>query len=477
MQFNAQRIYKFDSFLPIYNWLYPLSGRRAHRPDNPSRNSSLELIAHAELKSRALYVHVPFCETICSFCPFVRGEYRDSSLIEAYTKAIISEITRKGAILNRHRQVSVRSIFVGGGTPSILKPEQARNIIEALKNNFDVSQLEEFSFEFEVKSITEELAETLRDCGVTHARFGLQTFDTNYRNLFSLTSTVEQIERAATMLPKYFRYVSCDLLYGMNGQTDVQFVSDIKRVTDLGLNNIDFYPINNVVTQKKLHAAFRKQNLAPISGMTKFYMNAALRQIMLSRGFLPHNGHGYVRCDAGELRLNPVVTKKYSFVYHEHVYGYNGCDVIGFGVNAISSTQGFVLCNEPSREKYIRDINNKGQFVFTVFEHSKEIDAARPICLHLPYHGEVDLMDTEWSLVPDDIKTKIDALLESDLLTANGTRLALTLDGWHWYTNIMYWLLPKLERMAVDTMIKQTLKTPGRTIEETSVPMTAELPT
>ena len=445
-------------------------------PADPRRYDVLNRIANADITSRALYVHIPFCETICSFCPFVRGQYPNSDLIEAYTTAVIAEINRKASILNSRQNIPVRSIFFGGGTPSLLGPEQAKRIICALRDNFDLSFLQEFSFEFEIKSISEDLLVVLRECGVTHARFGLQTFDQHYRELFSLTSTLDQIERAATLLPKYFEYVSCDLLYGMNGQNENQFVKDIESVANLELDNIDFYPINNVVTQKKLHAAFRRRKLAPVSGMTKFYMNAALRQIMRSRGFLPHNGHGYVRCESNELHLNPVVTSKYSFIYHEHVYGHAGCDVIGFGVNAISSTRNFVVCNEPSREKYIRDLIDTGECRFSAFEHRDEIDAARPICLHLPYHGEVNLKDVNWSLVPSDIKSRLDLLLESQLLTANGSQLNLTLDGWHWYTNIMYWLLPNLERVAVDAMIKQALATRGRDIEETAVPFPVQIP-
>ncbi|WP_174990143.1 radical SAM protein [Pandoraea aquatica] len=90
----------------------------------------------------------------------------------------------------------MRAIFFGGGTPSLLSPDQIRRIGERIRYHFDLSQVEEYSFEIEVKSLTPEKAEAMREAGVTHPRFGLQTFQSEWRAMFDLTATLEQVHAA-----------------------------------------------------------------------------------------------------------------------------------------------------------------------------------------------------------------------------------------------------------------------------------------
>lgn len=379
--------FPFRTFLPIYNWIYPLTAKPSAEFQGQKRSNVFSVIGAAQPTSRALYIHVPFCETICSFCPFVRGSYSSDEVIELYTRALIEEIKYKSALIGH--EVPIGAIFFGGGTPSLLNPDQILQIGSAIRAHFNLSRLREFSFEFEVKSVTASKIDALLEIGVSHARFGLQTFNPKYRELFALTATLDQVQDAATRLQASFNTTSCDLIYGMNGQTVDEFLLDLDSAVSLGLQNLDFYPINNAVTQTRLHRAYESLGLTPTSGSVKFYMNALLREVMKDRSFLPHNGHGYVRVPTTEISRDPVVTDKYRFVYHEHVYGCEGYDVVGFGVNAITSTTRFTLFNDSNRERYIRGLLEKKEWSFTVCEHEREVDALRPLALHLPYFGSV----------------------------------------------------------------------------------------
>jgi coproporphyrinogen III oxidase-like Fe-S oxidoreductase len=461
--------FKFDSYLPIYNWIYPLTAYKSRDYTGTARTSVFSKICEPGIKSRALYFHIPFCETICSFCPFVRSTYSNDDIIELYVAALIKEIELKADWLSR-RSVPIAAIFFGGGTPSLLSPDQIRRIGETINANFDLSRLREFSFEFEVKSITEEKLAALREVGVSHARFGLQTFSERYRRLFQLTATLDQIHAASEILPRYFARVSCDLIYGMNGQTEVDLLFDIDRAASLNLTNIDYYPINNLVTQGKLHRAFAIEDMAPTSGLTKYYMNGAIRECLRNYDYLPHNGHGYVKCSNDEMKKEPVVTRSYSFVYHEHVYGYDDHDLIGFGVNAVSSTRGITLYNEASRERYIRSLSRTDEWQFTVCEHPAEVDAVRGVALRLPYHGFANCSSIKWDDLPATTLNSLDRLIGTGLIDAQSEELALTLEGWQWYVNVMYYLLPKSEQLALDRYVKVTGSSHGRVIEETQIP-------
>ena len=444
MKLTGHPVVKFDRFLPIYNWLYPLSGRKSHRFSGQEAMNVFPEIAPAT--ARALYLHIPFCETICTFCPFVRGEFRDKSIIESYVYSLVREINIKASYTSLV-YAPIRSIFVGGGTPSLLEPHHIRRIGRTLRDHFDLNGLLEFSYEMEVKSVTADRIDALLDIGVTHARFGLQTFSPKYRRLFALTATLEQVGCASVRLRDAFPHVSCDLLYGMNGQTVDDLILDIERVCELGMNNIDFYPINNLVTQPKLHHFFAKEDMRPLSGLTKHYMNVLIREELRSHGFLPHNGHGYVRVPQEELARNPVVTNLYSFVYHEHVYGYPGYDLLGFGTNAVSSFRGWSLFNHASRSKYINALS-EGHIPMEVAEHERSLDTYRPLCLALPYHGSAHKGWIDQSALPSSASNKVAELIAHGLVRDTGETLELTRDGWHWYSCVMYYLLPVPEQLG-----------------------------
>lgn len=461
MQLTGHEVLKFDSFLPIYNWIYPLAGKPSGRYAGSNAVGVFDEIAKS--RSRALYFHVPFCETICSFCPFVRGKFRDSSLIDVYVDALLREIELK----SKYRGLTdspVGAIFFGGGTPSLLSPRHVQRIGEALSSCFDLSMLREFSFEFEVKSVNADLIESLLDIGVTHARFGLQTLSPKYRELFSLTATENQVRSAAHLLGSAFPHVSCDLLYGMNGQSEEELFDDLQGVLELGVPNIDCYPINNLMTQPRLHRAFREIGAAPTSGLTKFYMNLLVREVMREGGYLPHNGHGYVRCDAGEVARDPVVTDTYSFVYHEHVLGYPGFDLLGFGTNAVSSFDKFVVFNPSGREQYVRQMMD-GQLSVRVNEHGSEIDACRPLALALPYHGSADREDIDWRRVPELIQLRLAELERHGLVESGKNTISLTRLGWEWYTSVMYYLQPIEEQRAIREIVRTGLRDSRRDIE------------
>ncbi|MCR9655479.1 hypothetical protein NB537_11765, partial [Vibrio parahaemolyticus] len=129
---------KFNAQFPVYNFFFPSQ----INIDKSLKLSDVLLNANTGIKSRALYFHFPFCETICSFCPFTRGIYKSESDIERYVSAIIKEIELKSHLIQLNN-VPIEAIFFGGGTPSLLSPEQIIKVGKAITDNFDLSKLRE----------------------------------------------------------------------------------------------------------------------------------------------------------------------------------------------------------------------------------------------------------------------------------------------------------------------------------------------
>jgi coproporphyrinogen III oxidase-like Fe-S oxidoreductase len=443
---------KFDRQFPIYNFFFPNQGKER----STSSLGQILQAAEGHAKSRALYFHIPFCDTICNFCPFTRGKYADRAVIDQYFESLLREIRMKAQLVDLKR-VPIGAIFFGGGTPSLLDPDQIVRIGALIRETFDLSALREFSYEIEVKSLTRERAQAMRAIGVTHPRFGLQTFDEKWRQMFDLTASLEQIHAATDLLKETFPFQTFDILYGMSGQDEEELIADLQAAVAMGTSNVDIYPIDNITTQVGLHNKLADAKLAPTSAMRKFSMNVLIDQFMRHSGFMPHNGHGYVRTPA----TPDVVSDAYSFVYHEHVYGYHDFDLLGFGTNAVSSTKGHVITNTASKHVY-RERLAEGQFPCTVSQHPVTLDYSRPVILRLAYHGRVDKARVHWDKVHPEVMTKLDHLKQESLVVDDGATLSLTKLGWYWYVDIMYYLMPREDQLVMNGLVVEKLKNPGR---------------
>lgn len=448
MRLAQNPVYRFTHFSPIYNWIYPVVGERFSRRYAGDTASLLRPIKRQATGARALYLHTPFCETICSFCPLVKGPLAGADVLDLYVRAVIAEIGIKAGDRELTR-LPIRAVFFGGGTPSLLQPEHIRRIGAALSEAFDLSAVEEFSVEMEAKSLTEERVAAFRAIGVTHARFGAQTFNQRHRQSLNLTASIEQIEAAATMLKGAFPHASCDVLYGLHGQTGDEFIADIEAAIGLGLDNIDFYPLNIFVVQKKLHRNYRNQALDPLSGATKLYMTKALREIVRDKGFLPHNGHGFVRVPPDEATRNPVVTRRYAFKYHQHVYGPDDNEYIGIGNSALSYIGGYTITNELSRERYVEALLSQNAIDVRIVKHAPQVNASKAIAISLPYLGYLPTDRVRWTELPAEMEDLISSAIDHGLVERDERELRLTHEGWYWYVNLMFYLAPREEQAAV----------------------------
>jgi len=451
MRLTGDPLYPFSHFSPIYNWIYPVTGRRfsATYAEGwlPIETGESDETA-PPARARALYLHVPFCDTICTFCPLVKGPLTQAEQLETYVRAVLLEIALKGRIAALTR-LPIRAIFFGGGTPSLLEPKQILSIGAALADAFDLSALEEFSVEMEAKSVTPDRVAAFRAIGVTHARFGIQTFDPQHRRSLNLTASLDQIAATAALLKASFPHASADMLYGLHGQSGDAFFADIEAATALGLDNLDFYPLNVFVVQKKLHRNYQGAAVEPLSGATKFHMTQALRVAMREKGFLPHNGHGFVRVPKAEAARDPVVTRRYAFKYHQHVYGPDDQDYIGIGNSALSYVAGHSFTNEMSRQRYVDDLLSHRRLSCGVVRHPAAVNASKAIAISLPYLGHVPLDQVRVEALPPGTLRRIEAAIDCGLVERDEKELRLTREGWHWYVNLMFYFAPPEEQAAI----------------------------
>ena len=188
------------------------------------------------MTAAGLYLHIPFCSSRCSYCDFATGFYQ-AELAERYVNALIREI----ASTDCAGQL-VDTIYFGGGTPSLLQPEQLDRILSVLKNRFIVDEAAEITLEINPGSATREKLQDFRSLGVNRASFGAQTFhDQELAKLGRSHTSADALKTFAELRRAGFANISFDLIAGLPGQTLAGWQSNIRQALELQPEHLSFY--------------------------------------------------------------------------------------------------------------------------------------------------------------------------------------------------------------------------------------------
>lgn len=195
-------------------------------------DSSLDL---CEEQNLGLYLHIPFCRTLCGFCPYCKVPYQEE-LAKAYLDALLKEIDLVGGSLPSRRQVT--SLYFGGGSPALFAAEIGR-IVKKLREYFEIS--EEIGIELHPEDVNEETLRLLKSAGVTRISIGIQSFqESGLQALGRTLERPEQIFDALACVP--FETVSMDFIFALPGQSFEELRQDIDTAFSHGANHVAIYP-------------------------------------------------------------------------------------------------------------------------------------------------------------------------------------------------------------------------------------------
>ncbi|MFE9934223.1 radical SAM protein [Streptomyces sp. NPDC005533] len=448
----------FQHQLPLFNWYYPFDRSRV------GKRFSLPAIGRmaAEGRRTALYLHIPFCDTICSFCPFSRGRFQDYDEVTLYVNALIQEIRTVtdglGCILRPD------AVFIGGGTPSVVSPDDLRRLGASLAEHVDLSGVEEFSCELEAKSASGPVMDALCDVGVNRVSFGVQTLSPRLRRLLALTASLAQVEQTAALANERFTTTNIDVIYGLPGQTEAELLRDIEMVGALDSSTIDFYPLNNLAAQPRLHTAADLASAPMLDAATRRRFRRRIREQLRIADYLPVSGYSFAPAPRSRSDRHPVSSHR-TFLYHDIVYGYADDIVLGFGAGAYSILPGTNVYTEGDRRRYVELAGQRDE-VRVGFSTGP---AAERGVVGFPYRGSLDRTRVDWSAVPAEVLDALDSSLAGGLADESepGT-IRLTERGWLDYVNYMYLLMPASSKRWLTDRIAIRRAAGGR-VESTSL--------
>ena len=197
------------------------------------------VLAGPALSRRVIYIHVPFCNKVCSFCPFHRPDMLDR---RTYHNVLIREIRKLRGF--PYMQAPIDAVNFGGGTPTSLSPAQVSAVLSALHETFAIAPDAEISVETSATELTDEMLDALISGGVNRLSVGIQTFDDGARKrLGRRGSGAMAASRVAAAMERGITNTSVDLIYHYPGQTDEQLQNDLYTLRSLDVAGLSFYSL------------------------------------------------------------------------------------------------------------------------------------------------------------------------------------------------------------------------------------------
>lgn len=179
-----------------------------------------------------LYIHVPFCHSKCAYCDFY--SMPAAELADKYIDAAIAEFRRRCNEITE----PFTTVYLGGGTPSILSPQQLDRLISALP----VGNAVEFTIEANPEDVSSEAVKAWRSAGINRISMGVQSFnDTELKAIGRRHSAADAIKAINTLLENDLTSVSCDLIYGLPGQTKLSWSDSLSQMLAFGLPHMSAY--------------------------------------------------------------------------------------------------------------------------------------------------------------------------------------------------------------------------------------------
>ncbi|HBE16232.1 MAG TPA: coproporphyrinogen III oxidase [Cyanobacteria bacterium UBA11149] len=288
-----------------------------------------------------LYLHIPFCTQRCAFCYYKTVDLKERPEVEGYVDALCQEIkmaAERFQLSNR----PIHAVYIGGGTPSLLKEHQFVKIVEALDENFkffrDKKQL---SVEAEPLTISRSKMETLVKLGVNRLSMGMQSFNDEIIKLSGRGHDKKQAYRAIDIAQQVGNgkwNINIDLLSGLGGETDETWAESLEAAIDTGVESITVYKMEAFANTQVFKEGVREETLPlPSDEQELKFMQYAIERFARSE-YIPWSFFTYTK--------NGV--DKSEYIYNI----WQGMEFYGLGVSAFGSLGDSVLQNTSDLEKY-----------------------------------------------------------------------------------------------------------------------------
>ena len=386
------------------------------------------LAAHS--RPLSLYVHIPFCESLCYYCACNKIITKHHEKAASYLSYLSREVDLHTQYIGQGQTIS--QLHLGGGSPTFLRDDELRELMAMLRRNFTLAPGGEYSIEIDPRTVDAARLDTLAELGFNRLSFGVQDFDPAVQKAVHRVQPAEQVFALIDAARKRgFDSINIDLIYGLPRQTPESFARTLEQVNQLRPDRIALYAYAHLPERFKPQRRIDAQTLP----------NAAAKVAMLSRSLVSFLSAGYVYVGMDHFALpdDALAIAKRQGRLHRNFQGYStqpDCDMIGLGVSSIGRVGATYSQNAKTLEDYC-DLIDQGRLpVVRGLALSRDDLVRRAVIMSLMCQGQVLFESIDLAYLVDcrNYFTReledLQSLVEQGLVTVDDTGIQVTAQGW-----------------------------------------------
>lgn len=364
----------------------------------------------------SLYIHIPFCSSSCLFCFYKKRINPEVLLISNYLKAIEAE----ALMYNKNKYIDkIKTIYIGGGSPSFLSVEEINFLFKIIFKSFDVSEVEEITFEVEPETINPNKLRCLKDNGVTRISIGLQSFNNSILKYYRRKHTAEDALNAIKQIEKFnFKTFNIDLMFGLLNQTIEDVNGSIEIIKKLHPPSITYYQLWYASPIKIDNLSWEDKT---VSLELIFKMRNVINNSLLELGYTINNQTWYVKEDKDQC-------KHYNFTWRNNSF-------LGLGASAYSYIEDKSFWNYSNINDYIKK-TKKGEFPIQYAKNiSSTENATRNFLLGLKTEDgiNIDAIQKKYKVfLKKDTLASINSLIKSGYMLKKQNKIIFSNQGIIW---------------------------------------------
>ncbi len=379
----------------------------------------------------SLYLHIPFCDTICYYCGCSKVITKDKSKAAPYIALLKKEIKLQGALFAKDREVT--QIHWGGGTPTFLSDKEIYEIIECIRENFNVpsNNKVEFGIEVDPRTVDQQRIKNLANMGFNRISFGVQDFDHKVQESVNRVQSTEQIQQhIVDARAEKFQSINIDLMYGLPKQSVQSFSKTLDTTIELNPDRIAIY------NYAHLPEMFKPQRRIEESELPSPEEKLNILQLCIDK--LHDADYVYIGMDHFAKASDDLVKAQQQGSLHRNFQGYStnaDCDMIAMGITAISRVGDNYSQNVRTIDEYEERLN-KGEIpIFRGIELEADDVLRREVINDLMCNNQLDIkkIEKEWHIdFHSYFKPSVDNLkqmADDGLLTIDKDKITITTSG------------------------------------------------
>ena len=379
----------------------------------------------------SIYIHLPFCENLCTFCACHKRITKQHSVETPYLESVLKEWNLYLDLFNQqpttnNQQPKLKELHLGGGTPTFFSPENLKILLEGIFNTVEIAENPEFSFEGHPNNTTKEHLQTLYNLGFRRCSFGVQDYDLKVQKAINRIQPFENVKNVTEWAREIgYRSVSHDLVFGLPHQSWEAMELTIRKTLELKPDRLAFYSYAHVPWIKGVgQRGFDENDLPSGEEKRKLYENG--KKLLEDLGYI-EVGMDHFSLESDDL-YQSLIQKK----LHRNFMGYTSSNtqlMVGLGMSAISDSWYGFAQNEKTVEDYQKRVEEGKIPVFRGHILNEEDLIVRRHILNLMCQLETEFTDKNTFAELPEALEKLKEMQEDGLVELGDNFVKITEKG------------------------------------------------